>query len=673
MKRSLSAALVTGLLFAGASVFGASTSANRPTANNAVGRTASPQKADPVLVRLYRSQTGSPARVAPSTVHTQIMPSVHNGVLMVNAIADSSAQKLASDLAALGMSRPVVAGRMVSGPLPVAAIPKLQNLKSLRFARPCWTATRTGLITSGGDLAMQSATARVEFAVDGTGVNVGVLSDSFDSLGGAGLGELYNDLPLSVNVLEDIAAENGPGTDEGRAMAEIIHDVAPGAGIAFNTAFNGEADFALGILNLADPLRGNCKVIVDDVIYFDEPMFADGILAQAVNAVAASGAVYFSSAGNDARQGWEEPGGYRASGVLDTDVNYGGQMHEFVAGGNHTTLLPVTFDQGQTIIVFQWAQPYASTGASSPGASGDLDVYLCDRDGNYLVDGKGFRIGSYSNNLGGDPTEIFAYQASANNTQLALRIQWFSGTAPAAMMKIVWSGAMRVDAPFNTDSGSLFGHANATGASAVGAARYYRTTVYGIAPPLLESFSSAGPMGIFFNPDGTPVNADGTPEIRLKPEFIAPDGGNTTFFAAGLDPEGDGWPNFFGTSAAAPHAAAVAALMLQQAALTPTTVKTALEASAIDMASAGFDYDTGYGLIQADRVLAAVLPPPIQSAFDLNVDGCVDASDLAELLAAIRAGSSLSKYDVNNDGFVTMADARILTRHFTNPGGAPCH
>ncbi len=93
-----------------------------------------------------------------------------------------------------------------------------------------------------------------------------------------------------------------PFGDEGRAMMQIVHDVAPGAGLAFYTAENSEADFANGIGQLAASVASGgagAKVIVDDVGYFDEPFFQDGLVAQAINTVEANGVAYFSSAGNN--------------------------------------------------------------------------------------------------------------------------------------------------------------------------------------------------------------------------------------------------------------------------------------------------------------------------------------------------------------------------------------
>jgi hypothetical protein len=99
-------------------------------------------------------------------------------------------------------------------------------------------------------------------------------------------------------VLQDAAGE-----DEGRAMLQIVHDIAPKAKECFATANGGDLNFANNIRALADP-KGKCgaNVIVDDVGYFDEPFFSRGPISDAVDDVAAQGVHYFSSAGNGSSQ-----------------------------------------------------------------------------------------------------------------------------------------------------------------------------------------------------------------------------------------------------------------------------------------------------------------------------------------------------------------------------------
>ena len=227
--------------------------------------------------------------------------------------------------------------------------------------------------------------------------------------------------------------------------------------------------------------------------------------------------------------------------------------------------------------------------------------------------------GSAFNNVGGDAIEFLGVRNNgAAPVTVNLMIVKHSGPDPG-LLKHVYFGFASIN-ELDTQSSTIFGHANAVGAEAVGAARYSNTPSFSVFPPILESFSSSGGTPSLFDLAG---NRLVTPDLRVhKPEIVAPDGVDTTFFGSDID--GNGFPNFFGTSAAAPHAAGVAALLLQaRPNLMPAKIYRSLESSAIDMGTPGFDNDSGFGLIQADAALAAALEP---TPVDFDGDGRSDIS-----------------------------------------------
>ncbi len=552
-----------------------------------------------------------------------------NDTVIITAIANESPETLATDLEALGATDISVAGRLVSARVPLSVIPSLEGLSQLRFARPGLALANAGLVTSQADGAMYADQARATYSVAGNGIRVGILSDSFNALGGMDEGIASGDLPTDILILRDV----GNRPDEGRAMGEIVHDVAPGASLAFHTAWEGEASFANGIRALQ---AVGCRVIVDDVIYLEEPMFADGIVAQAVDEVRAAGVAYFSAAGNAARASYESP--FR--GVA-------GGYHDFDQGSGTDTIFNMAVPGGTYWIVLQWADSYASTSLSSPGAASDLDIELVYPDGRTMFDPLGFPQGGFASNTGQDPTEVFGV-VSSGILQAGLRIRHKSGPLPPAL-KIVFYGSYPSNpGEYDTRSSTLAGHANAFGAMAVGAVRYCKTPAYNQNPPLIEYFSSAGGLGIRYAIDGTALP---TPEVRQKPEFCAPQGGDNTFFGADSDCTGKtGFPNFYGTSAAAPHAAGIAALMLEARPNTqPDRLRRVLQDTAVDMKTAGFDFDSGYGLVQADAALEQLTQPPpvLQSVVSRKTHGTSGTQDLQLSLAApygieCRSGDSLT-------------------------------
>src|SRR5205085_8580398 len=154
-----------------------------------------------------------------------------------------------------------------------------------------------------GDIAQRSDFVRNGYNVNGENVTVGVLSDSYNNQGLANADVANDDLPGAgntinpdpVNVLQDYPFTIfSKGSDEGRGMMQIVHDVAPKAKLAFRTGFISEGDFELAVKQLAD--NANCDVIIDDITYITEPFFRDGFVAQSANYVHDQGKTYISAA-----------------------------------------------------------------------------------------------------------------------------------------------------------------------------------------------------------------------------------------------------------------------------------------------------------------------------------------------------------------------------------------
>ena len=570
-------------------------------------------KVSPKLTALYEEHAAhqAAARTTAFRSRDRLARVVAGDRVVVDVTADGDVRALEAALAGLGLRHSAVFGRIVSGELPIAAIPALPNVAGLRLARPSYAMRRAGAVTSQGDHAMNADGARSAYGVRGTGIQVGVLSDSFDCLSGASGGVTSGDLP-TVTVLQEIL-DCRDGTDEGRAMAEVVHDVAPGASLSFATAFNGIASFANNIL----ALRANgARVIVDDIFYFEEPMFQDGILAQAVDTVVSQGAAFFSAAGNDARQSYESA--FRAGptltqgsipSALGAPHFFGGVAHNFAPSGPADVMQRVTIPSGSTLtIALQWDQPFVSVSGGA-GSQNDLDIYILDAAGTQVVGG-----GDNFDNIGGDASEMLDFTNTGPTADFNIMITSYGPHPVPGFIKYIHFSPDVTIQEYATASGTVWGHTNAAGARAVGAAFWRNTPAFGVSPARRESYSSGGPTPILFDTAG---NRLATAAIRQKPEIVAPDGGSTTFFGEVVP--GFPSPLFFGTSAAAPHAAGVAALMLEmRPALPPATVYSILQNTALDMATPGFDFDTGFGLIQADAAVRAALGASFTLGLTLN-------------------------------------------------------
>jgi subtilisin family serine protease len=600
----------------------------------------------PALQKLYEHITGRKALlteekpVAPNDALDKYLQ-VKDGQVVVDITIKENMSAAKAVLQQLGLHITGVYGRVISGTISINALPQLASVNAIQFARPAYRPMRragkekalvqrreetayngavAAPVVSQGDTAQRSFIARKKYNVNGKGVKVGILSDSYNNLGTAAIGVLRGELPgpgnpfnfkKPVEVLEDLADTSG--TDEGRAMAEIVHDVAPGAELYFHTAFLGEADFAQGIQDLAGK---GCKVIADDIAYLDEPFFQDGIIAQSVDLAKKKGIAYFSSAGNNFNNSYESD--YHPT----TDEALGpgnGTAHNFSApDASPRYYQPIYIPSGGSFVAsFQWDQPSFSAGGAANES--DLDIYLIDIYGNIVA------AGATDNIMSGDPIELFGYDNNTPNYTFFLVILKFAGPDPTHIKYNMYNDA-QFYTPTNPSIPGLFaptlvGHAKADGAIATGAAFYLSTPEYGVDTPRVEFFSSLGGVANYFDAAGNRI----APLVRRKPEITAPDGGNTSFFNpfgnGDITQDADSFPNFFGTSAAAPHAAGVAALMIEAEKLnnlTPAQIKGILSSNTVDMDNIytdgfdkGFDFNTGYGLVKADGAVGDVKFPNV--------------------------------------------------------------
>jgi hypothetical protein len=282
---------------------------------------------------------------------------------------------------------------------------------------------------------------------------------------------------------------------------------------------------------------------------------------------------------------------------------------------------------GQLVaLVLQWDQPYVTGAPGSPGASSHLDLCVTGSGSDKIINLSGTTATCTGpNGTGADPVQILIVSNPANAAgttaaeTISVSIGLADGTiAPGRVKLAVEAGgaAVTIHSAYAKNP-TLQGHPAAAGAAAVGAAAFYKTPGCGTTPAELQPYSAQGGSPTLFDKSGARLT---TPAVRQKPNFVAPDAGNDTFLGSKLAAGVNGstvaqcafnaqYPNFRGTSAASPHAAAIAALMLQaNSNLTPAQIYGALQASALPMGATTPDFLSGYGFIQADAALAT-LPP----------------------------------------------------------------
>jgi subtilisin family serine protease len=307
-----------------------------------------------------------------------------------------------------------------------------------------------------------------------------------------------------------------------------------------------------------------------------------------VNYVTSKGVLYFSAAGNagnlnDGTSGvWE--GDYLPFTQYPVVEGYQ-SVHNFGASDWSNR---ITVDSSGCFTLF-WSDPLG-------GSANDYDLFLVDPALTQIVgESSGYQDGSQ------DPMEGFCANEGEDLTNYHLLVARWSG-----QNRFIHLSANRGRLE-RTTAGQIVGHPAAQDAFAVAAVSARNRTVPFAGTEKVETFTSDGPRRVFYTAGGaayTPGNYSSTGgAVRDKPDIAAADGVKTATF--GFNP-------FYGTSAAAPHAAAIGALMLSRnSSLNLSQVRQIFQKSVWDIEAPGWDRDSGYGILMADRALEIITISPI--------------------------------------------------------------
>ncbi len=596
---------------------------------------------------------------------------VRDGKVAIEVLSSSSQAmpQLRQHLQAIGFQEAGSNARRAEGWLAKEQLVALAGLPGLLQARAMpKISTLYGDVPNHADVALLADTVRNRYKVDGKGIKIGIISSSFNLQGKMQESVLRGELPgqgnpngftKPVQILLEGLSEVFlfRSTDEGRAMAELIHDIAPGAEIVFSGLDGGgPIAMAAAMERLA---QAGCDIIVDDVVLgrVSGPWFQDDIASLKIDELRARGVHYFSAAGNYGISTFYEskfktlPAPPNATSFAFNWSNNPNTAQSFYV------IQPRDKTQPWRARVFlQWDEPWPSE--TSPGASNRLVLFLLDQD-NRIIFSSSSVIGAQGA-LGVQTVEI--QPSSTTKLVKVLVLKPNDGKAMPSLLagyfdleNALWDPRISLNKP------TVIGHRNAKSAIAVGASSWYTTPkgaeiwnkdyagrpswmggiIDKVQVPLTAILSYIGaPKVIFRNDDerttmttfssvgGSPILFDNNgnrlekPDIRQKPTLVAADGSETTFF--GKVVKDFPFRFFYGTSAAAPNAAAVGALILQASnkTLTPVALENVLTSTAQEMDNPfanglqtdpadslfarGFDYASGYGFLQAEPALHAV-------------------------------------------------------------------
>jgi Subtilase family len=484
----------------------------------------------------------------------------------------------------------------------VAALPWVAALRPA--IRP---ATDAGPVTSDG-VPLHRADVAAARGLTGRGQKIGAMSDGVTSLAAS---VAAGELPADVQVLDP-----GDG-DEGTGMLEELHDMAPGAKLAFAGTGETLESHVAGLRSLAAAGAG---LITEDLAFDDEPAFQQGLAATTAEKLAVHGVFVSSSAGNlggrhaprvVATGTGATPDGVPAAGNFASCPNVPDNLVDITGTGDNTFDLRLA-GNGAILATLQWSEPRAIFPTPGQGGFTDLNLYVLNAAGTDCLASSA----SVQANGVGDTLEQLEFDnpsAAPVNLKLAVDVQGTSTAVRPPLLDLRWrnAGALAaVNTParagsMNPDSNYLFA---ATSAAAVNSS----VSTDPAATPI-EAFSAGGPVQVGSTtvcPFGRAGPCRGVRGLgfatRTAPTWAAADGVSISGAGGFPNPavcptEVQGQCRFFGTSAAAPSAAGVAAVVRQATGghLPAAALNLVLAGLAVDRGDPGRDNVFGAGVLQA--------------------------------------------------------------------------
>ncbi|AKB18126.1 MULTISPECIES: PGF-pre-PGF domain-containing protein [unclassified Methanosarcina] len=464
----------------------------------------------------------------------------------------------------------------------------LSEVKNIQTVLPPFV--RQGNTVSKGDSILNASSLRGLYGINGTGIKIGIISDGVDSLKDA---QATGDISSDVHVLS-----NKVGGNEGTNMLEIIHDIAPGAELYFHDCGNNRLEFNGAVDALVNE---GCTVICDDIGWLAEPFFEDGIVADHVKEVVKEHDIlYVSSAGNSGNSHYQ--------GVF---YDKGSGWHDFSSGKGDVENLQFEIQpSGEVWVFLQWDDMWEHSG-------NNYDLYLKDR--NTLETLASSKVYQDGDNL---PLEYIMYTNSGKNALSAsIEVRKTSGESRELELYIYCRKGTKLKAANIVSKDSIFGHPALSEVITVGAVGTEESGDY-----YIEYFSSIGPVTLHYP----------SQEIRPKTDISGIDGVNVTG-TGGVSEK------FYGTSASAPHVAAIAALVWSASPeKSAMDIRRLLYTSSTDLGEPGYDTVFGYGLVNALKMHEQASANP--STFTVKTDGSGDFASISDAINNSRPGDSILVY-----------------------------